>query len=219
MSSEAFAELGLPGGGEPWRILDTTFKSYPSQIHTQGPIGLALELGQKVHPVDIESIVIQAYQGATSDPTTEPEKWDPKTRETADHSIPFLVATALQDGAVTPASFTPAKFTAEGIQSPAVRTLIDKMVIQENEDFTRKYPAEYNCRIEITDRTGKSFVAETSHPKGHRLNPMTDSEVEAKFRSLASVELTDRQCQRALQAAWDFDALSDLNDLYDTLVV
>ena len=216
---ETFAGSLDTGGAEPWRILDTTFKVYPSQIHTQGPIGLALELRPKVHPVDIESIVIQAYRGATSDPSTEPEKWDPKTRETADHSIPFLVATALQDGAVTPASFSPASFTAEGIQSPAVRTLISKMVIKENEDFTRKYPGEYNSRIEITDRTGKSFVTQTSHPKGHRLNPLTDSEVEAKFRSLASVELTDRQCQRALQAAWDFDALSDLNELYDTLVV
>ena len=221
---EPFAELGLHGDGEPWRILDTTFKVYPSQIHTQGPIGLALELRPKVHPLEIESIVIQAYKGATSDPSTEPEKWDPKTRETADHSIPFLVATALQDGAVTPASFSQASSSQatssqEGIQSPAVRTLVSKMVIKENEDFTRKYPAEYNCRIEITDRTGKTFVAETSHPKGHRLNPLTDSEVEAKFRSLASVELTDRQCQLALQAVWDFDTLSDLNDLYDTLVV
>jgi 2-methylcitrate dehydratase len=204
----------LGGGAEPWRILNTTFKSYPSQIHTQGPIGLALELRPKLRLEDIESIVIQAYQGAASDPTTEPEKWDPKTRETADHSIPFLVATALQYGAVTPSSFT-----QDRIQSPDIHDLISKMVIRENEEFTQRYPAEYGCRMEITERTGKSFMAETSHPKGHRLNPLSDSEVEAKFRSLASAECAESQCQRIIETAWALDKLYDLNILYDTLVV
>lgn len=202
------------GAGEPFRISDTTFKSFPSQIHTQGPIGLALELRPNLAPEEIESIQIQAYRMAVSDPETEPEKWDPKTRETADHSIPFLVAMALQYGAVTPASFT-----AQRIQDPALRILMSKTTIQENAEFTRKYPGEYNCRMEIASRSGKRFVAETSHPKGHRLNPLSDSSVEEKFRRLTSDELTESQCGEALELAWSLDSQSSLNALYDSLAV
>jgi len=202
------------GRDEPFRISDTTFKSYPSQIHTQGPIGLALELCPQISPDDIEKILIKAYKGAVSDPGTEPEKWDPKTRETADHSIPYLVAAALQDGAITSATFAP-----ERIQDPALRTLINKMTIQEEVEFTRKYPGEYNCRIEITGFSGQRLAAHTAFPKGNRFNPLSDSEVEAKFRNLASSELGESQCSRTLELAWSLDKLTNLDELFDSLVV
>ena len=89
---------------DPFRITQTIVKNYPSQIHTQAPIGLALELGKKVLLADIKSIHIDTYHTAASSASSEPEKWDPKTRETADHSIPFLVAAAFQEGAVPQAA-------------------------------------------------------------------------------------------------------------------
>ena len=92
-------EITELGGGEvPFRISNTIFKFYPSQIHTQAPIDLAIRLSQRVHVDDIASIRVQSYKSAVSSASTEPEKWDPKTRETADHSIPFLTAVGLRDG-------------------------------------------------------------------------------------------------------------------------
>lgn len=205
---------GFGGQDEAFRICETTFKSYPSQIHAQGPIALALELRPQVATAEIESILIHAYQGATSTAATEPEKWAPKTRETADHSIPYLVAVALQDGAVTSDSFTDQR-----IKDPALSTLIAKMAIQEDEEFTRRYPKEFNCRIEVTSRSGASYTARTAYPKGHRSNPMSDTEVEAKFRSLSSGTLTSSQCDRALEIAWSLDSSPDLHELFDSLVV
>jgi len=204
----------MGSGDEPFRILATTFKSFPSQIHTQGPVELALELRSKLPVADIETIHIQAYKAATSNASSEPEKWDPKTRETADHSIPYLVAVALQDGAVTTKSFT-----SQRIHDPALRTLIARITIEESKEYTRKYPREYNCRMEVTGQSGMKFAAHTSFPKGHQQNPLDDSEVETKFRNLASVELTDSQCQRVLETVWSLDSLSDLSKLFDTLVV
>ena len=121
---------------------------------------------------------------------------------------------ALQYGAVTPASFT-----AQLIQDPALRILMSKTTIQENAEYTRKYPGEYNCRMEIASRTGKRWVAETSYPKGHRLNPLSDLSVEEKFRHLTSDELTESQCGQALELVWSLDSQSSLNALYDSLVV
>src|SRR6266852_5866526 len=97
------------GSGETFRITGTSFKAYPSVIHTQGPIGLALELRQQLAPGEIESVRVTTYGEAVRRTGAEPEKWDPNTRETADHSIPYLVAAALQDGSVTPATFTPSR--------------------------------------------------------------------------------------------------------------
>ena len=205
---------GLARRGQAFRISDTTFKSYPSQIHTQSPIALALELRPQVAAADIESILVHVYQAAASTPASEPEKWAPKTRETADHSIPYLVAVALQDGAVTSDSFADHR-----IQDPALSALISKMSIQEDEGFTRKYPGELNCRIEITGRSGRSYSARTAYPKGHPSNPMSDAEVEAKFRSLSAGTLPGPQCGRALENAWSLDRATDLNELLDSLVV
>jgi 2-methylcitrate dehydratase len=204
----------LGGNGEPFRITQTTFKYFPSQIHTQAPIGLALELRPQVELSDIESIRIYSYHSAVSSASTEPEKWDPKTRETADHSIPFLVAVALQDGAVTPASFT-----SQRINDPALRPLIAKMTIEESPDFTRRYPAEYNCRIEVTTRSGRSYTAATSYPKGHRNNPLDDSEVSAKFRRLATPTITERQGEQALELLWSLEDQTDLDEIFDRLIV
>ncbi len=202
------------GNGQPYLINDTTFKFYPSQIHTQAPIGLAIELRPQVNLSDIAAIDIQTYRSAVSSPATEPEKWDPQTRETADHSIPFLVALALQDGAVTPGSFT-----AERIADPSLRTLMGKMTLTEGPGFTQKYPEQYNCRIKITAGAGSEAVAATSYPKGHRQNPLSDQEVGAKFRHLAAGVLSEGQCQSALELLWNLDELPDLEEVFQALVI
>jgi 2-methylcitrate dehydratase len=80
---------------------------------------------------ELELVRVATYGAAVRRTAKESEKWDPVTRETADHSIPFLVAAAFQDGAVTPATFAPAR-----IQDPALRPLIKKLTVTEEPEFT-----------------------------------------------------------------------------------
>ncbi len=199
---------------DPFRITQTIVKSYPSQIHTQAPIGLALELGKKVLLADIKSIHIDTYHTAASSASSEPEKWDPKTRETADHSIPFLVAAAFQEGAVTPGSFTP-----QLIADPAKRAIMAKMTLSEDAEFTAKFPSEYNCRITVTDQVGNEHTAHTSYSKGHKNNPLDDNELEAKFRSFSAGVLSDMQCSQVLESIWTIEEATDMDHLFDSLVV
>ena len=204
----------LGGEDSPFRILNTIFKFYPSQIHTQAPIDLAIQLHEMVQPDDIASIKIQSYNSAVSSASTEPEKWDPKTRETADHSIPFLTAVGLRDGAVTPATFAPDRIADAGL-----RTIINKMRIDENPEFTERYPEQYNCRIEVIKSNGQTEVASTSYPKGHGKNPLSDAEVDAKFRRLACPTVTEQQCEQALELIWSLENLPNLRGIFDSLVV
>jgi 2-methylcitrate dehydratase len=202
------------GGAKPFRITATSFKAYPSVVHTQGPIGLVLDLRQRLGTAEIESVHLATYGEALRRTATEAEKWNPETRETADHSIPYLVAAAFQDGEVTPATFAPSR-----IQDPALRSLIKKLKVVEEPEFTRRYPAESCTRIEVTTTDGQRVMAETTHPKGHYRNPLTDSEIEAKFRGLASGALGAEGCDRVLAQVWDLDNATTLDRLFESLVI
>ena len=200
------------GRGEPFSITGTSFKAYPSVVHTQGAIGLVLELRSQVNVTQIESVHVATYGEAVRRTAAEAEKWDPATRETADHSTPYLVAAALLDGGVTPATFAPSR-----IQDPALRPLMKKLTVVEEPEFTRRYPADACTRVEVTTTDGRQVVAETSHPKGHRRNPLTDAEVELKFRGLASGALGARGCDRVLAEVWNLDKATTLNGLFESL--
>ena len=93
--------MGGGGLGRTLSINDTRFKFFPSQGGTQGPTGLAVELHSQVSPEAIAAIHLELPDGLFLRAVHEPEKWIPQTRETADHSIPYLVAVALHDGVVT----------------------------------------------------------------------------------------------------------------------
>jgi 2-methylcitrate dehydratase len=199
---------------EPFRIMNTLFKSFPSQIHTQGPISLALELRSQIALPEIAAIRLRTYRIAVRTAATEPAKWAPQTRETADHSIPYLVAVAFLDGAVTPASFT-----RERLQDPAVRQLIARMTVEEDPGFTDRFPEDYPCLLEVTTKTGRRLAAETSHPPGHRRNPLSDDQVVGKFFHLAGGTLSEKRCRAALDLLWSFEKSANLQSLFDSLIL
>ncbi len=202
------------GGVEPFRITATGFKAYPSVIHTQGPIGLVLDLRQQAAIADIDSVHVATYEEAVRRTATEPEKWNPETRETADHSIPYLLAAAWQEGEVTPATFAPSR-----IHDAALRTLIKKLRVTEDPEFTRRYPAESCSRIEVTTTDGRRLAVETNYPKGHRRNPLTNHEVEGKFRGLASAALGEKECDGVLAEIWNLDKAATLDQFFDSLAI
>lgn len=214
MGMEAPSWGHFSGWEDPFRIMGTTFKAYPAVVHTQGPIGLALELRGQFTLDEIEAIQVSSYADAVRRTGAEAEKWDPKTRETADHSMPYLVAAALQDGAITPATFTRSR-----IQDPSLRPLMQKIIVLDDPHLSHRYPAESCSRIEVTLRGGKKLQAETSHPKGNHRNPLSDGEVEAKFRSLTAASLDSSQQDAVLGQVWSLDQAEDLEALLDALVV
>ena len=114
---------------------------------------------------------------------------------------------------------TPATFAPSRIQDPALRSLIKKLTVVEEPEFTRRYPAESCTRIEVTTTDGRRVAAETSHPKGHYRNPLTDGEVEGKFRGLASATLGAEGCDRVLAEVWDLENSATLDRLFESLVI
>jgi 2-methylcitrate dehydratase len=202
------------GDGTPHRILGTHFKRFPCQIHTQGPISLALDLRPRVAAAEIAALHLHTYAAAVHSAATEPEKWAPQTRETADHSIPYLVAVAFHDGMVTPSSFSDQR-----LHDPALRPLIEAMTVTEDADYTQRFPEAFPCRMEITTTSGQRLSAEAVYPQGHARNPLADAEVEGKFQRLSADLLTATQCQSVCELVWSLEQQPNLQALFDSLVV
>jgi 2-methylcitrate dehydratase len=208
-------QLGVMGGASvPFGIERTNLKFFPSEYHSQAPLWIALELRKKVAVTDIEAINVQTYFTAWSEIGSEPAKWTPRTRETADHSLPYLLALGFTDGRITVDSFS-----EQRINDPLLRQLMQRIKIAENKEFTRQFPEKLMTEIEVVTRDGKRIVEAAQYSKGHAKNPMTDADVEAKLGILCEGLMGDAQRDALLRVLWNLDQAPDLSGLLDLLVL
>jgi 2-methylcitrate dehydratase len=180
------AEEAVPFPVDPkaFSLLRADYKYFLSEFHAQGPAFLALELRPQIRLDDIEKIEVFTYHFAWFEIGSGAEKWKPTTRETADHSMPYVVAAVLIDGKYTDATFTPERFS-----DPETLVLMKRISIVEDAEFNKRYPSALPCRMTITLRNGEQKTAELTNPIGHHDRPMTDAQVVEKFRGLAGRKL------------------------------
>jgi 2-methylcitrate dehydratase len=208
-------ELGALGGRDtPFAIERTNFKFVATEYHAQAPIATALELRSQLRVEEIEAIDVRIYAMAHSEIGSEPAKWDPRTRETADHSLPYMLAVALRDGRVTPASFEPARYL-----DPSLRPLMNRIRVAEHPEFTRRFPRELVSEIEVVTRSGQHLTGRAEYPKGHARNPMTDGEIGTKFRDLSAEILGPAQTEAALRTLWRLEEADRIGPVLDLFTV
>lgn len=153
-------------------------------------------------PEDLESIVIEAPEHTVKHVGDEP-KYDPRTRETADHSLPYMLAVALVDGGITLDSYRPERFL-----DPGLRPLMRKIVLVANAEYTEMYNTRFEGTMRATPRRitvrradGAELVREVVWHKGTMRNPMTRADINAKFDLICSGVMPDDQ-RDAIRAAW-----------------
>jgi 2-methylcitrate dehydratase len=208
-------EIGVLGGRDrSFAIERTNFKFFAAEYHAQAPLAMALALRRNVSVEEIEAIDVQIYAMAYSEIGSEPAKWDPRTRETADHSLPYMLAVALQDGRINPASFEPQRYL-----DPGLRPLMNRIRVAENPEFTRRFPQELVSEIAVITRAGRRLIERAEYPKGHARNPMTDTDVDTKFRDLSAGVLGPAQADGALHALWRLDEVDRIGAVVDLFTV
>jgi 2-methylcitrate dehydratase len=156
-------------------ILRTYVKKYPVEYHAQAAVDAALKIQSKLNGASISKIEIETYEAGKSI-LADSEKWTPTNRETADHSLPFIVAAALQTG-----NFWLDTYSLTG--DARLMELMGKVEVVERRDFTESYPGLLPTRVVVHASNG-IHQEELSVPRGHSKNPMTDSEVDEKFLML-----------------------------------
>jgi 2-methylcitrate dehydratase len=201
---------------EPGRfsILRAGYKYFLSEFHAQGPAFCALELRPRIVLDEIEKIEIFTYHFAWFEIGSGQEKWHPTTRETADHSMPFVVAAVLIDGAYTDAIFAP-----ERLRDRRILDLMKKIAIAEDAEFNQRYPDSLPCRMTITLKNGERSTAEIANPIGHPDRPMSDDQVIEKFRGLAGRKLAPARLQAILDRIWRIERDGDLRTLFGALCI
>jgi 2-methylcitrate dehydratase len=200
-------------GAAPLRAGIVYLKSWPVFYTAQVPVQAALALREKVAVSEIRSVTVESYRRILGRGATDPEKWRPQSRETADHSLPFCIAAALLDGDITVESFESKRFL-----DPDVVDLMSKIELREDPELTKQYPEVWNCRMTAVTPSEKQQVHVT-YPKGHPKSPFTDHEVEEKFFKLSEPVLGRERCRAFLDYAWRLEQSRDIGEIFALLAV
>ena len=194
-------QLLTDGLGESWRITQCGMKAFPTEALTHTPISAVLDLvkANDLHPEQVEKIQIRSLARA-ADILSDPSKYDPHTRETADHSLPYVIAAALVERQVTPA-----QFTAEKIMDPAIRAQLRKVEVVADPEIEKVFPALQRVVVNITRTDGSVLSKQLDFPKGDPRNPLTDQELEEKFAALAEGVLSIGAQKKLKDAIWDLE--------------
>jgi 2-methylcitrate dehydratase len=198
----------------PHRVARTHMKNHlPIAYHGQSAVDATLAIRDRVRTDDVTAIRVETYRQALEMMASDPSHWAPKNRETADHSMPYVVSVALTDGTITEASFT-----ADRLQDPRIAALMAKVTVHEDPALTAQQPEPNTCRLKVSLRSGSVIESEAKHPKGHIENPLTDADLELKFRELFRGYGSDDQCAQALRLLSEFESAPDVGALLKAFI-
>jgi 2-methylcitrate dehydratase len=204
----------FPAPGAPFKIEETYLKAVPVRYTLQLPVWIAQELHGRVDLDEIEDVSVYITRRFAADKSTDPEPWDPRSRETADHSGPYLIGSALRYGAITDETYTPERY-----RDPRTLELVGRIRMLEDPEYTALFPGTFKSRIEITLKSGEIVRSEQVNPKGHPANPMTADEVNEKFLKQGEPVLGPDRSRDLLDLLWRFGEGGELGGLFAGMLV
>jgi 2-methylcitrate dehydratase len=203
------------GKGRGFKLPQTYIKYYPAEYHSQTAVWAALELRKEVDPKKIKSILIESHEAGYTILGRDREKWTPSTKETADHSLPYIVAMALLKGRIDNSTYSPRNF-----KDPRILEFVSKATVREDPALTALYPTKgMPNRITVELEDGKTISRQQDVPRGHPLNPMTKKDIEEKFQGLTKAKLGAERSKEALAELWNLDKMRGLDEIFPLLKV
>ncbi len=170
------------------RITHTIVKKYNAELHSQSTIEGTLDLKQeyRFNGADIRHIEIEIFDVAYNiiGGGEEGEKVTVRTKEEADHSLPYIVAAAILDDQVMPVQYLPERITRQDIQ-----TLLRKVFVRPVDEFSQRFPAEMPSRIQITLNDGRVLTKEKRDYEGFLTHPMRWDTITKKFEQLSQARI------------------------------
>jgi 2-methylcitrate dehydratase len=205
-------DLRLPTQSERYAIEVSNLKLQPAEYHSQALLDLVPTILERTPVHRIASIDLETYWMAYSEIGSEPAKWTPETRETADHSLPFLLASALLDGRLSLDAFRD-----ERLRDPKLRELMQRIRVEHDPSLTQRFPDELPSRLHIATTHGERFTLETTYPRGHVRNPASVADIEAKFTAMAGGLISPSRQAAIREALANIDRCPDASDLVSML--
>ena len=160
----------------------------------------------------IASVNIESHDASVDIIGSEPEKWRPETRETADHSLPYITAIALIDGKVTGEQFQPARFT-----DPAIWKFLENVKVTRSAELSSLYPGAVANIVHVTLKDGRTLTKRVDYPLGNAKNRLKDSAVEGKFLGLVERIIGESRAKKIIELVWKLDEAKNMDVLMQAL--
>jgi 2-methylcitrate dehydratase len=212
-----FEAIGVPVQFEPYdasagefRLMRSHVKAFPCGFHGMGPATAASQLhAEVVEDLDhVREVRVHAPRISAQLMGSSESRWQPETRETADHSIPFVVAMCLMEGSLQVRHFDQAHFLR-----PEVRELMARTRMVTPETYEESFHDVPSVKVEVDLESGSVYSAEVLRPLGHPENPMTPADYERKFRALAAPVLSEAQTNALLDRLWHLEEIRDVGEV------
>src|SRR6266498_1301201 len=201
------------GDGPASMILRTSIKFWPAEYHSQSAIEAALFLRSQIgDPSKIQRVVIESHDASVDIIGSEPEKWKPKTRETADHSLPYITAIALIDGEVTDRQFGPERF-----KDPEVWKFLENVKVERNAELSAMYPDAVGNIVHVDLAEGRRLTKRVDYPLGNAKNRLKDSAVEGKFLALVERIIGESRAKKITELVWKLDEAKNVDALMQAM--
>jgi 2-methylcitrate dehydratase len=208
----ALAPFGDTGGD--FLIASVYLKYWPVAYSLSPVIWAGIELRKQVPPENLESLEVLTYAFSVMESGSEPGKWDPQTRETADHSIPYVLARTLLHGVIDEQAFAPAAYL-----DPSIRPLMRRIMVRVDEEIESEVQRGIvHVRLLAKDRAGKCYEVNVVNPVGHAKNPFTPDDVASKFMRLSETVLGTGRAAAALQQWKHIESATDVSPAIDAIV-
>ena len=205
------------GNDRAFRLMESRFKRFPAGFFSQTAIEGAIEARGVLGIADaddVDRVQIRTFESGKRVMAGDPTRWRPETRETADHSMPFVVACALRFG-----TLEPAHFEDDVLRDPVLLDLMQRIEVVRDPECDAAWPEAILNILTVRTSDGRQHTVAVPYYTGHFKRPMSDTAIEDKFRGLTTGLLEEPRQQTALDRLWRLDEETDLGRVMASLVI
>jgi 2-methylcitrate dehydratase len=200
------------GLGEKFLINQCGYKAFPTEALTHQPITAALEVMKEnnLDPKEVKEILVETTtRGA--DILSDPSKYKPTTKETADHSLPYCIAVAVAKGNVLPSDFE-----EDALRDPFVWSLLDKIKVIANPEIDALFPKIKRAIVTIKTSKGE-YKKQEDFTKGQPERPLSEEELISKFKANSEKKMSPSRMENIIKTTQELENINEIREYMQLL--
>ena len=206
-------EILTKGLGENFLINQCGYKAFPTEALTHQPITAALEVMREnsINPKEVKEVLVETTtRGA--DILSDPSKYKPTTKETADHSLPYCIAVAVAKGNVLPSDFE-----EDALRDPLVWSLLNKIKVVANPEIDNLFPKIKRAIVTIKI-SNREFKKQEDFAKGQPERPLSEEDLISKFTANAEKKISSSRMEDIIKATKGLENIDEIGEYMKLLV-
>lgn len=201
------------GLGENFLINQCGYKAFPTEALTHQPITAALEVMKEnnLDPKEVKEVLVETTSRG-ADILSDPSKYKPTTKETADHSLPYCIAVAVAKGNVLPSDFE-----EDALRDPFVWSLLDKIKVVANPEIDALFPKVKRAIVTIKTSQGE-YKKQEDFAKGQPERPLSEEELISKFKANSEKKISPSRMEDIIKATKELENIDEIGEYMELLV-